>query len=109
MKKTSQIDYRELNSLFKRKYNDSKEIVMDEEFTNRTKCFILETKTLPENAIKIDFVANHPQFDWIRKFRESKNNIPLKSIINKQRFSYGLSKSALDSGEIGFLNVQHFS
>ena len=58
---------------------------------------------------RIDFVANHPQFDWIRKFRESKNNIPLKSIINKQRFSYGLSKSALDSGEIGFLNVQHLS
>lgn len=58
---------------------------------------------------RIDFIANHPQFDWIRKFRESKNIIPLSSIIDNKRFSYGLSKSALDSGEIGFLNVQHLS
>jgi len=68
---------------------------------------------LPDNLEnkrqRLDFVANHPLFDWIRGFRESKAVVSLEKLIDFERFSYGLSESAYESGPIGFLNVQHLS
>jgi restriction endonuclease S subunit len=68
---------------------------------------------LPENMEdkrqRLDFVANHPLFNWVRSFRESNDVIPLEKIIVPERFSYGISESACESGDVGFLNVQHLS
>jgi restriction endonuclease S subunit len=63
---------------------------------------------LENQRSRIDFVANHPIFDWIRRFRES-GIMPLGEFIDKQSFSYGVSESALESEHIGFLNVHHLS
>lgn len=66
-------------------------------------------ENLEHNTQRIDFVSNNPMFDWVREFRASKNVIPLGSCIDNERFSYGLSESALTIGDVGFLNVQHLS
>lgn len=58
---------------------------------------------------RLDYAANHPMFAWIRSFRDSENVIPLEKIIDPERFSYGLSQSASQTGKIGFLNVQHLT
>ena len=66
-------------------------------------------ENLENKRERLDYVANHPLFDWIRVFREGTNVASLESIIDPNRFSYGLSESACESGSIGFLNVQHLS
>jgi hypothetical protein len=58
---------------------------------------------------RLDFVSNHPLFEWVRFFRDSDVVISLEKLIDLERFSYGLSESASESGSIGFLNVQHLS
>ena len=71
--------------------------------------YTLMPENLEINTQRIDYVSNHPLFDWVREFRTSKNVIPLKNCIDYERFSYGLSESAITYGEVGFLNVQHLS
>lgn len=71
--------------------------------------YAITPENLESNTQRIDFVSNNPLFDWVREFRTSKNVIPLGGRIDNERFSYGLSESALTFGDIGFLNVQHLS
>lgn len=78
-------------------------------FLSNSNYYALSTLNLEGVRERIDFVANHPKFDWVRKFREWGKTIPLGSIISQDRFSYGISKSALESGDTGFLNVQHLN
>jgi restriction endonuclease S subunit len=67
------------------------------------------TDKIESKRKRLDYIANHPLFDWVRVFRDSKQTISLESLINPERFSYGLSVSGCENGPIGFLNIQHLS
>lgn len=72
--------------------------------------YSLFAKNINPRSDRFDFVGNHPIFDWIRRFRNnSAGTINLGSLIDEDTFGYGISKSALEIGAIGFLNVQHLN
>ena len=56
---------------------------------------------------RLDFVFHHPELEPVRRFRQSDAVVPLISVVTRPE--YGLSKSGLPEGSVGFLNVQHLT